>query len=754
MLPALPPLLQACVNRLHGSFSVTCAATLFALASSFPAHGQEDEEAYPATASDSADTIAFEADEVHYDHDDETVTAIGNVTLRREDESVRADQVTWNRISGIIIASGNVHMMDADGNRLFTEQVELTDRFEAGAMEDMLVALREGGRLAAISGERNADGTITLERAAYTACEIEDSRGCPRTPSWRITARHVVYDAEENRVSFRGAHLELFGFVRLPLPGLVMRTDGRATSGFLIPDLRLTPSNGVEISGSYYYRIADNRDLTATAYFYTKAPPMASVQYRALTDKGAYQITGYATTSRRIPIFGGTPTERNAFRGYVFANGRFQLSPHWSVTGSIRRASDRTFLRRYDISRDDRLRSTVNIERIDENSYLSIAGWATQTMRVGDDQGQVPVALPVIDYRRRISDPVLGGKVELQVNTLAIIRDRGQDTQRAFARAQWDMRRITRMGQEITLTGLVRGDVYHSRQNHLTATEIYRGNPGWKTRGIAIGAIDVKWPLVGRAFGGTQIFTPRVQLVASPSIRNLEVPNEDARAIDLEDSNLFALNRFPGYDRVEDGVRFTYGFDWQLERPGWRIRTTIGQSVRLSNEPTILPDGTGLSRRVSDIVGRTEVRFRNFVKFVHRFRLDKDNLAIRRHEFDATVGDHRTYVEVGYVQLNRDVTARLEDLADREEIRVAGRVAFARYWSLFGAAVVNLTGRDQDPVFGSDGFQPLRTRLGAAYQDDCVDISLTWRRDYVATGDARRGDTFQFHFSLRNLGFR
>jgi LPS-assembly protein len=242
--------------------------------------------------------------------------------------------------------------------------------------------------------------------------------------------------------------------------------------------------------------------------------------------------------------------------------------------------------------------------------------------------------------------------------------------------------------------------------------------------------------------------------VASPSIRNLEVPNEDARAIDLEDSNLFALNRFPGYDRVEDGVRFTYGFDWQLERPGWRIRTTIGQSVRLSNEPTILPDGTGLSRRVSDIVGRTEVRFRNFVKFVHRFRLDKDNLAIRRHEFDATVGDHRTYVEVGYVQLNRDVTARLEDLADREEIRVAGRVAFARYWSLFGAAVVNLTGRDQDPVFGSDGFQPLRTRLGAAYQDDCVDISLTWRRDYVATGDARRGDTFQFHFSLRNLGFR
>jgi LPS-assembly protein len=208
----------------------------------------------------------------------------------------------------------------------------------------------------------------------------------------------------------------------------------------------------------------------------------------------------------------------------------------------------------------------------------------------------------------------------------------------------------------------------------------------------------VKWPLVGRAFGGTQVLTPRVQLVASPPIRNLAVPNEDARAIDLEDSNLFALNRFPGYDRIEDGVRFTYGFDWQFERPRWRIKTTVGQSYRLTNKPTLLPDGTGLTEPDSDIVGRTEVRYRDFVKLTHRFRLDKDNAAIRRNEFDAAVGTQRTYVEVGYVKLNRNIDASLEDLRDREELRVAGRLAFARYWSLFGSGVVNLTDRNEDPA--------------------------------------------------------
>ncbi|MDG2002406.1 MAG: LPS assembly protein LptD [Novosphingobium sp.] len=729
-------------------------AALLVVATTSTAHAETGTDEATSETSKAREPIAFEADELQYHEDDEMVVALGEVIMRQVNQSVRADKVSWNRTTGVIIATGNVRMVDKDGNQLFTEFVELTEKFETGGMEEMLLALREGGRLAARSGERNDDGSVTLKQAAYSACPVEDSHGCPKAPSWRIAAREVTYNADKRSVSFKGARLELFGVVGLPLPGLKMRTDGQATSGILIPDFRLTPSNGVEISDSFYLRISDNRDLTATAYVYTKAAPMGALEYRALTEKGAYQITGYATSSRRIPISGGVPAKQNAFRGYLFANGKFQLSPAWSVTGSVRRATDRTFMRRYDISRDDRLRSTVNIERIDNHSYLSIAGWATQTLRVGDDQGQVPIALPVIDYRRRLRNPVAGGKVELHVNSLAIMRNRGQDTQRAFAKAQWDMRRITRMGQVVTVTALVRGDVYHSSNNQLSATAIYRGNSGWQTRGIAVGAIDMKWPFVGRALGGTQVFTPRVQLVASPPIRNLAVPNEDARAIDLEDSNLFALNRFPGYDRVEDGVRFTYGFDWQLERPGWRIKTTVGQSIRLSNEPTILPDGTGLTNRTSDVVGRTEVQFHNMVKFVHRFRLDKDNLAVRRHEFDASIGDHRTYIEVGYVHLNRNVAGTIEDLADREEVRVAGRIAFARYWSLFGSGVVNLTASTEDPVFGSDGFQPLRSRIGAAYQDDCLDISLTWRRDYVATGDAQKGDTFQVHFSLRKLGFR
>ena len=696
--------------------------------------------------------VDFATNSISYDSTGDIVTLSGDVVLRTGDQSVRADNVIWNRDTGEIVAEGAIRFVDADGNQLFTDRMELTEELAAGAMENLLLVFSTGGRLAAVEAAREEGGDIAVTRASYSTCAVTDGEGCPRTPSWRITAERVTFDAQSRRIRFTGAHLELFGRRVLPLPRLSLRADGGADTGFFVPSIGYSASNGFELSDSYYLRIAEHRDLTLSAYLFTEAAPMASAQYRHLTGNGAFQATGYLTYGTRIPLGSTERTTEEDIRGYIFVNGRFQPTPKWTLEGSLRLASDRTFLRRYDISREDRLRSVVRAERIDFASYLSIAGWATQALLVDTPQGQVPLALPVIDYRRRIEDKLLGGMVELQGNTLAITRREGQNTQRAFARAQWDWRRITGLGQEVTLTGLVRADAYHSSDNLLNPTPSYRGERGWQARGVALAALDVRWPFIGSLLGGTQIVTPRVQLVATPPLENLAIPNEDARAIDLEDSNLFALNRFPGYDRVEEGVRVTYGVDWRVDLPSWRLKATIGQSYRLDDKPTLFPDGTGLTDRFSDYVGRSELRYRDFVRFTHRFRLDKDNFAVRRNEIDAAVGSDRTYLELGYLRLNRDIDPGFEDLQDREELRAAGRWEFTRFWSVFGSAVVNLTDREEDPSLTSDGFEPLRTRLGFAYSDDCLEFGVTWRRDYVELADAERGNSFRLHFALRNLG--
>ncbi|MET0181022.1 MAG: LPS assembly protein LptD, partial [Novosphingobium sp.] len=476
-----------------------------------PAEVPASEPVAPAAdpAPSGEERIAFEADSLEYQDEADTVTATGNVVLVRDDQSVRADAVTWNRTTGAIVATGNIRFLDADGNLLLTERVELTDELKAGAIENMLLVLREGGRLAADKGLRDGSGRIVLTNAAYTACAVETPEGCPKTPSWRITAVRVLYDPAKKRVRYKGAKLEILGLA-LPLPFLAHSTSNSAGSGLLVPELRFSNSNGAELEQGYYLRLGPNRDLTLGGHVYTKVLPMVAAQYRELNDLGAFQITGYATRSSRIPVDENGGVRRDDFRGYLDANGRFQLTPELSLTASTRLVTDRTFLRRYDISRDDRLRSTINLERITPDSYLSLAGWATQTLRMGENQGQVPIAVPVLDYRQRIVPPMIGGTLELRANTLGILRTDGQDTQRAFAGARWDLRRITLGGIDATLTGLVRGDLYHSDENARTTTVVYRGEPGWQARGVAIGAVDIKYPLVGEMFGGTQVLTPRI----------------------------------------------------------------------------------------------------------------------------------------------------------------------------------------------------------------------------------------------------
>jgi len=702
-----------------------------------------------------ARTVGFSADQVTYDSEADVIVAEGRVRMDSEGNHLAADRVTWTRKTGEVVAESNVVVVNPAGDKLIGDRVTLTDDLRDGTIDNLLVVLESGGRIAAAKATRS-NGVTVLDNAVYSPCPVTTPAGCPRNPSWKINAARVIQEPESGRIRFQGGQLSLFG-IRIPLLPIFSIGDGSQKGGItgaLVPDIAFSSSNGLELALPYYFRLAPNRDLTITPHVYSKVIPAIEGKYRQLTSLGAYQIGGFLTYSRvddpdpNDP----TPTERHDIRAYVEGNGKFQFDPYWSLTGSLRVASDKTVLRRYDLSRDDVLRNFLEAERIDTDSYVSIAGWAFQGLRVDDKQKQIPIALPAIDARFLFDDPWLGGRFEVQGNSLAIMRIDGQDTQRAFASARWDISRLTRMGQELTLTAFGRGDVYHSGEAEETTVPIYAGENGWQFRGIGALAADMKWPFLGPAFGGTQRLTPRVQLVLTPPTPNIDIPNEDARSVDLEDSNLFALNRFPGYDRWEDGSRVTYGVEWALDRPNFSVLTVVGQSYRLTRDPSIFPDGTGLTDRWSDIVGRTRVRFGSFIDLTHRFRVDKDNLSPRRNELDLTVGTYDTYVQIGYLRLDRDISAAIEDLRDKEELRLAGRVKFARYWSLFGSTVVDLTGADEDPLSLADGWEPVRHRLGLTYEDECLEVGVSWKRDYERIGEFRKGNTFAFRLSLKGIG--
>ena len=66
--------------------------------------------------------------------------------------------------------------------------------------------------------------------------------------------------------------------------------------------------------------------------------------------------------------------------------------------------------------------------------------------------------------------------------------------------------------------------------------------------------------------------------------------------------------------------------------------------------------------------------------------------------------------------------------------------------------MIDLTDKNEDPLSLADGFEPVRSRLGIQYEDDCLEVGLTWKRDYERIGTFRAGNTFGLHLAFKGIG--
>lgn len=700
------------------------------------------------------DVIDFTADGLDYSENEQVVSATGHVAINRDRYALTADTVIYNRASGQVEARGNVTTTDPDGNKAYGDRIILTDALRDGAIDNILLVLADGGRLAATSGVR-VNGVSTLNEAIYSPCAVEGHDGCPQKPVWAIKAVRITHDPVKHRISYRNARVEILGVPIIYLPAFSHPdgSSGRA-SGFLLPEFEVRNSLGFGVGLPYHLAFAPDRDVTIKPWLFSGVKPAIDITARRLFAAGPLQLRGYFTYGDVIDFKpdGVTTVDRGQRpRGYFEANGRFQLSDEWRATFVTRLSSDDTFDRRYGLDYDDSLRSTAAFERFRPNSYLSIAGWGFQSLRANKGRDTTPIVLPVVDYDWRPAQRILGGQFELTANALDLQRITGQDLERATLQGMWSRSILTGFGQRVTGTLLARGDLYNTTNPRQATLPAYAGQNGFQERGIAVGAVDAEWPFAGPALGGTQTITPRVQIVAAPLALNRGVPNEDSRSIDLDDTDLFALNRFSGFDRFESGTRVTYGVQYSFTRPRLAITSEVGESIRLDGVGigrTL--QGTGLSGQFSDIVGRTTLQYGSLFSATHRFRIDSKDGVFRRNEVDITAGWAQTYVTVGYANINRNIT--LEDLTDFEEVRAGARVAFARYWSIYGSGIVDLTAPTKKPYITTSRFTPIRHRLGFQYEDECFRFGVTWRRDYTSDRDFRAGNSYIFTIAFKNLG--
>jgi LPS-assembly protein len=330
---------------------------------------------------------------------------------------------------------------------------------------------------------------------------------------------------------------------------------------------------------------------------------------------------------------------------------------------------------------------------------------------------------------------------------MLLTRQQGRESNRLTMHGGWKLPYIGPLGDVYTLTAGVQADGYWTDGVDPTSDLVDPANPQdgeFAGRVFPQLALEWRYPFVQSMGQIQQTLEPTVQLIAAPNGKNPgDIPNEDSLDLEFDDTNLFRLNRFTGYDRVDSGSRVAYGLNWSARHAnGGMVTAFLGQSYRPSDNAGLFSPSSGLAESLSDYVGRLEFGFQDYFHALYRFRFDKDDLQAQRSDVQLRASAGPVDLDVGYVFTVGDQrSVQSGGFADREEVTGRIRTKLSKYWSAFASHRRDLVADDS-----------LSTRAGIVYQDECFLIEAAAERKFFQNRDTSSEDIAFVRIVFKHLG--
>ena len=237
-----------------------------------------------STAPDEEEQLLLEADQLTFDNDRSVVVATGNVQIAFGESTLVADRVEYNQQSGRLIATGNVEILEPSGNRIFAQEIDITDDFKDGFVSALNIETADNTRIAAESAERQ-DGQITsFNNGVYTACKACEENP-QKPPFWSIRAAKVVVNNAKKTIEYEKPTFEFFGKPVLKLSHFSHADPAiKRKSGFLLPRIRDNEELGASYRQGYFFNLAPNYDVTVYGTYYANQGFLGEAEWRHRTD--------------------------------------------------------------------------------------------------------------------------------------------------------------------------------------------------------------------------------------------------------------------------------------------------------------------------------------------------------------------------------------------------------------------------------------------------------------------------------------
>jgi LPS-assembly protein len=765
----------------------------------------------PPTSPDAP--MLVQADQIKYDYPNNSVAAVGNVQIYYRGASIEADQVTYDQKAKRLLAQGNARLTQPDGQIVYGQIIDLTDDYRDGFIDSLRLETPDDTHFAAMRADRAEGNYTVLQNGVYTACEpCKDDPAKP--PLWQVKAARIIHDQSEKMLYFEDATIDFYG---LPLAWFPFLSAPDPTvkrkSGFLFPTMSYGKAYGYSIETPYYLALAPDYDLTLYPRYMTQQGFLMEGNFTQRLANGSYSIQAAGIFQQDPAFFAGeygpnTPQTQN-FRGTVLTAGQFDITDRWvwGWTGVL--VTDPTLISDYGLARFNgnsldpfRTGTSVSSEGVSQlylagrgqRSYFDIRSIYYTGFSELDQQSQLPIIHPVLDYSTVLPQQIMGGELSYKINLTSLSRQQASfdpitsnainsgicangtaetadpallnktncllrgipgDYTRASGEMEWRRTVVTDNGQMITPFFQLQGDVASLNVSNQLGTVLpanYGFNIGESelARVMPVAGLEYHYPFIDVEPWGTQTIEPIAQLILRPNEAEIgKFPNEDSQSLVFDDSNLFQVDKFSGWDRVEGGGRANAGLEYtaQFNKAG-TVNALFGQSYQLFglnsfevSDATNTGQDSGLDKTLSDYVARLSYQPNSTYMFSAHARFDEATFALERFELETRAnfdrfglnflyGDYAPQPELGF-------------LTRRQGFVAGGTYKLTQNWVLVGSAGYDLTAHQFN-----------LSRVGVGYVDDCLMLAFNYVTSYVYNGNSSpiANNSFTLQLSLRTLG--
>jgi LPS-assembly protein len=712
--------------------------------------------------------LLLQADDLIYDNRNNRVIARGNVEIYQDDNVLLADEVIYDKRANALTAIGNVRLRETDGSVVNADRMTLSSNFRDGFVRSLKALTQDDTRVAAANAYKKGNQTV-YEKGVLTSCKPCEEHP-DQLPIWRIKATRIIQDKDDQNIYYEDATFEFYGIPIAWVPYFYTPDNTvKQRSGFLTPEYSYHSSTtGYSVAVPYYYAVSPSADLTLTPVYTSQAGYLMEADWRQRLWNGSYEVKLYGAFNDNADDFLG---DRN-WRGSAESKGDFALNSAWHFGWNAILESDYTFRRFYnidDIYAAERV-STIYLTGQWDRNYFSVS-----VNRYGNLLGDSYVyetnsylksvnawSYPVIDYNYIHNKPVFGGEFSFNINAVALqVNDPPTSTSNVYqsnsdhiaADVQWRRTFKDDLGQVFTPILSARGDVYDVSAFRNIGED--SGSADTFTRQMVSAALDYRYPFVANTNGTTHVIEPVVQIVSrAGASENNKIPIEDAQSLVFDDTLLFDLNKFSGYDQVETGTRTNFGVQYTMQASnGISVRTVGGESVQLAGKNSYnipIYYGTGLETTRSDYVLGTYIDYKNLFRVVAQLRFNESDFSVDYQSYSVQAklgflqagvsyesvagGTYGVITPVGLI-------APTVNALPSQEVSAFAALKLNDEWSVFG-----------DARYDFETGQFIRNSAGIQYADECFIYSVTYQQTWITLGDIRPDTSVLVRIGIKGFG--